>query len=198
MSTYSGFVNSAYSADTYDSPSALYSNYSADFYKENNIAHPLVRGVHDDVAQSLSDFESKLEGKIDSLAKLVTQFTTNQRSTSPSASPSAFVARLCAICPSSDHYTDACPSLQHHAAFDAPQAYATNIYNNRQQKQQQQQQMQFYDAPTQIAPQPSTFKPTLKELLEQMTMQNLLFKQEIMEFQQETEVVIQSLNDQIG
>ncbi|KOM25634.1 hypothetical protein LR48_Vigan147s000900 [Vigna angularis] len=70
MSTYSSFVNSAYSANTYDSPSAWYSNYSADFYKENNIAHPLVRGIHDDVAQSLSDFESKLEGKIDSLAKV--------------------------------------------------------------------------------------------------------------------------------
>ncbi|BAU03382.1 hypothetical protein VIGAN_UM092000 [Vigna angularis var. angularis] len=147
-----------------------------------------------DEVDEVDEFESKLEGKIDFLAKLVTQFTTNQRS----ASPSAFVARLCAICPSSDHYTDACPSLQHHAAFDAPQAYATNIYNNRQQKQQQQQQMQFYDAPAQIAPQPSTSKPTLKELLEQMTMQNLLFKQEIMEFQQETEAVIQSLNDQIG
>ncbi|XP_052730373.1 uncharacterized protein LOC128195775 [Vigna angularis] len=92
----------------------------------------VVRGVHDVVAQSLSAVESKLEGNIDSLTKLVTQLTTNQRSAAPSAS----VARLCAICPSSDHYTDACPSLQHSAASDAPQAYATNIYNNRQQQQQ--------------------------------------------------------------
>ncbi|XP_052725956.1 uncharacterized protein LOC108320155 [Vigna angularis] len=92
----------------------------------------VVRGVHDVVAQSLSAVESKLEGKIDSLAKLVTQLTTNHRS----VAPSAYVARLCVICPSSDHYTDACPSLQHPTASDAPQAYATNIYNNRQPQQQ--------------------------------------------------------------
>ncbi|KOM25312.1 hypothetical protein LR48_Vigan97s000200 [Vigna angularis] len=92
----------------------------------------VVRGVHDVVAQSLSAVESKLESQINSLAKLVTQLTTNQRSASSSAS----VARLCGICPSSDHYTDACPSLQQSAASDAPQAYATNIYNNRQPQQQ--------------------------------------------------------------
>ncbi|XP_052725945.1 uncharacterized protein LOC128194397 [Vigna angularis] len=91
----------------------------------------VVKGVQD-VAQSLSAIESKLEGQINSLAKMVTQLTANQRSTSPSAS----VARLCAICPSSDHYTDACPSLQHPAASDVPQAYTTNIYNNRQPQQQ--------------------------------------------------------------
>ncbi|XP_052725281.1 uncharacterized protein LOC128194237 [Vigna angularis] len=137
------------------------------------------------------DFESKLDDKIDSLEKLVTQLTTNRRSTSPSAS----VARLCAICPSSNHYTDACPSLQHPVASDAPQAYSTNIYN-RQQKQQQ-QQMQFYDAPFQITPQPSTSEPTLKELLEQMTMQNLKFKQESMKIQQETQAAMQNLSNQI-
>ncbi|XP_052728149.1 uncharacterized protein LOC128195182 [Vigna angularis] len=157
----------------------------------NNIAHPLVRGVHDDVAQSISDFESKLDDKIDSLEKLVTQLTTNRRSTSPSAS----VARLCAICLSSNHYTDACPSLQHHVASDAPQAYSTNIYNRLQK--QQQQQMQFYDAPFQITPQPSTSEPTLKELLEQMTMQNLKFKQESMKIQQETQAAMQNLSNQI-
>ncbi|XP_052736704.1 uncharacterized protein LOC128197896 [Vigna angularis] len=92
----------------------------------------VVRGVHDVVSQSLSTVESKLENQINSLAKLVTQLTANQRSAAPSAS----VARLCAICPSNDHYTDACPSLQHPAASDAPQAYATNIFNNRQPQQQ--------------------------------------------------------------
>ncbi|KOM41186.1 hypothetical protein LR48_Vigan04g138400 [Vigna angularis] len=45
MSTYFGYVNSAYSASAsdYDSPSACYSDcnsYSADFYAENNMAHP--------------------------------------------------------------------------------------------------------------------------------------------------------------
>ncbi|XP_052730451.1 uncharacterized protein LOC128195811 [Vigna angularis] len=188
-----GIPFSVYSANTsnYESPSAWYFNYSADFCNENNIAHPLVRGVHDDVAQSISDFESKLDDKIDSLEKLVTQLTTNRRSTSPSAS----VARLCAICLSNNHYTDACPSLQHPVASDAPQAYSTNIYNRLQK--QQQQHMQFYDAPFQITPQPSTSEPTLKELLEQMTMQNLKFKQESMKIQQETQAAMQNLSNQI-
>ncbi|XP_052724249.1 uncharacterized protein LOC128193993 [Vigna angularis] len=191
MSTYFNFVNSAYSADTsnYESPFVWCSDYnSANFCNENNIAHPLVRGVHDDVAQSLLNFESKLDGKIDSLAKLVTQLTTNRRSASPSAS----IARLCAICLSSNHYTDACPSLQHLVASDAPQAYSTNIYN-RQQKQQQQQQMQFYDASFQITPQPSTSEPTLKELMEQMTMQSIQFEQ----IQQETQASMKNLSDQV-
>ncbi|KOM34224.1 hypothetical protein LR48_Vigan02g037400 [Vigna angularis] len=70
---------------------------------------------------------------------------------------------------------------------------------------QQEQQMQFHDATAQITPQPSTSKPTLKELLEQMTMQNIQFqkgnmqfKQESMKFQQETQAAIQNLTDQIG
>ncbi|WVZ03057.1 hypothetical protein V8G54_023863 [Vigna mungo] len=44
--------------------------------------------------------------KLDALVSLVTQLASNQRPTSTS------VARLCGIYPSSDHYTDACPSLQ--------------------------------------------------------------------------------------
>ncbi|BAT99591.1 hypothetical protein VIGAN_10105000 [Vigna angularis var. angularis] len=45
MSTYYGYVNSAYSvsASDYDSPSAWYSDCnSADFYAENNVAYPQI------------------------------------------------------------------------------------------------------------------------------------------------------------
>ncbi|KOM29407.1 hypothetical protein LR48_Vigan662s000400 [Vigna angularis] len=57
--------------------------------------------------------------------------------------------------------------------------------------------MQFYDAPFQITPQPSTSEPTLKELLAQMTMQNFKFKQESMKIQQETQAAMQNLSNQI-
>ena len=57
---------------------------------------------------------------------------TSQKPTTSSTS----VARLCVVCTSRDHYTDVCPTLQPSAASDAPQAYATNIYNNRQPQQQ--------------------------------------------------------------
>ncbi|KOM31912.1 hypothetical protein LR48_Vigan01g146800 [Vigna angularis] len=62
----------------------------------------------------------------------------------------------------------------------------------------QQYESQQYDAPAQITPQPSTSKPTLQKLLEQMTMQNLKFKQESMKIQQETQAAMQNLSDQIG
>ncbi|XP_052730138.1 uncharacterized protein LOC128195752 isoform X2 [Vigna angularis] len=58
----------------------------------------------------------------------------------------------------------------------------------------QQQQRQYYDAPAQITPQPSTSEPTMKELLEQITMKSIQFEQ----IQQETQAAMQNLNDQIG
>ncbi|KOM28364.1 hypothetical protein LR48_Vigan538s000200 [Vigna angularis] len=57
---------------------------------------------------------------------------------------------------------------------------------------------QQYDAPAQTTSQPSTYEPTLQELLEQMTMQNLKFKQESMKIQQETQAAMQNLSNQIG
>ncbi|KOM29324.1 hypothetical protein LR48_Vigan642s000400 [Vigna angularis] len=62
----------------------------------------------------------------------------------------------------------------------------------------QQYESQQYDAPAQIAPQPSTSEPALKELLEQRTMQSIQFKREIMELQQKTQAIIESSNNQIG
>ncbi|KOM47625.1 hypothetical protein LR48_Vigan07g132900 [Vigna angularis] len=62
----------------------------------------------------------------------------------------------------------------------------------------QQYQSQQYNTSAQTTPQPSTSEPTLKELLEQMTMQNLKFKQESMKIQQETQAAMQNLSDQIG
>ncbi|BAU03606.1 hypothetical protein VIGAN_UM141600 [Vigna angularis var. angularis] len=60
-----------------------------------------------------------------------------------------------------------------------------------------QYESQQYDAPTQIAPQPSISEPAMKELLELKTMQSIQFKREIMEFQQKTQALIQSTNNQI-
>nr|KYP36884.1 Retrovirus-related Pol polyprotein from transposon opus [Cajanus cajan] len=74
----------------------------------------VIKGVHD-VA---TDADKKMESKLDALVNLVTS-----------------VARVCGICTSINHPTDACPSLQDSSAgSEAPQAYATNIYNNRPQR----------------------------------------------------------------
>ncbi|KOM56033.1 hypothetical protein LR48_Vigan10g192500 [Vigna angularis] len=62
----------------------------------------------------------------------------------------------------------------------------------------QQYQSQQYNVSAQTTPQPSTSEPTLQELLEQMTMQNLKFKQESMKIQQETQAAMQNLSNQIG
>ncbi|BAT83696.1 hypothetical protein VIGAN_04089100 [Vigna angularis var. angularis] len=59
--------------------------------------------------------------------------------------------------------------------------------------QVQQCQSQQYNAPAQITPQPSTSEPTLKELLEQMTIQRIQFEQ----IQQETQAAMKNMTDQI-
>lgn len=76
-----------------------------------------------------SSTDKKLESKLNALVSLVTQLANNEKSAS--------LARLSGICPSSDHYIDACPSLQQPVGPDAPQAYVANIYNNRSSPQQQ-------------------------------------------------------------
>nr|KYP60432.1 hypothetical protein KK1_022838 [Cajanus cajan] len=82
----------------------------------------VVRGVHD-VGASDSPEHKKLESKIDALAALVSQLATSQKSVAP--------AKVCGICTSINHPTDACPSLQDSSAGpDAPQEYTSNIYNN--------------------------------------------------------------------
>nr|KYP32808.1 hypothetical protein KK1_046408 [Cajanus cajan] len=60
----------------------------------------VIRGVHD-VA---TDADKKLESKLDALVNLVTQLVANQKSTS--------VSRVCGICTSINHPTDACPSCK--------------------------------------------------------------------------------------
>ncbi|XP_020206813.1 uncharacterized protein LOC109791870 [Cajanus cajan] len=91
----------------------------------------VVRGVHDVVASDSTEHK-KLESKIDALTTLVSQMAANQKSAPPPA-------KVCGICTSINHPTDACPSLQDSSTGpDAPQAYAANIYNNRPPQQQQQ------------------------------------------------------------
>nr|KYP33181.1 hypothetical protein KK1_045989 [Cajanus cajan] len=91
----------------------------------------VVRGVHDVVASDSTEHK-KLESKIDALTTLVSQLAANQKSAPPPA-------KVCGICTSISHPTDACPFLQDSSIGpDAPQAYAANIYNNRPPQQQQQ------------------------------------------------------------
>nr|KYP36259.1 hypothetical protein KK1_042634 [Cajanus cajan]KYP36261.1 hypothetical protein KK1_042636 [Cajanus cajan] len=90
----------------------------------------VVRGVHDVVASDSTEHK-KLESKIDALTTLVSQLAANQKAAPP---PS----KVCGICTSISHPTNACPSLQDSSTGpDAPQAYAANIYNNRPPHQQQ-------------------------------------------------------------
>ncbi|XP_020209148.1 uncharacterized protein LOC109794093 [Cajanus cajan] len=90
----------------------------------------VVRGVHDVVASDSTEHK-KLESKIDALTTLVSQLASNQKSAPPPA-------KVCGICTSINHPTDACPSLQDSSTGpDAPQAYAANIYNNRPPQKQQ-------------------------------------------------------------
>ncbi|KAL2334092.1 hypothetical protein Fmac_015305 [Flemingia macrophylla] len=71
----------------------------------------------------------KLEGKLDALVSLVTQLTTNQKSTS--------VARVCGICSSNDHHTSVCPSSQESGVDEHPDASAANNYSSPPQQQRQ-------------------------------------------------------------
>ncbi|XP_022633162.1 uncharacterized protein LOC111241046 [Vigna radiata var. radiata] len=115
---------------------------------------------------SLSAVGRKWGSKLDSLESLVTQLTSNQRPTPSSAS----VARLCAICPSSNHSTDACPSLDHPVTHDEPQAYATNMYKNRQPQHKNQRKQQQQKAPAKSSTSTSS-EPTLNDLWRQMVVQ---------------------------
>ncbi|KAL2319031.1 hypothetical protein Fmac_032907 [Flemingia macrophylla] len=69
----------------------------------------VIRGVHD-VATNTSTKTRKLEGKLDALVNLVTQLAANEKSNS--------IARVCSICASNDHQTNACPSSQQSGVDD--------------------------------------------------------------------------------
>ncbi|KAF1898764.1 hypothetical protein Lal_00000666 [Lupinus albus] len=103
----------------------------------------VVRGVHD--VGTNAPRQDKLETKIDSLTTLITQLAINQQKSSR--------ARVCGICTSTDHYTDVFPSLLEPTTGDHPEAYATNIYNNRPPYQQQ-----HYDPPSS-----STHNPGIRQ-----------------------------------
>ncbi|XP_020204406.1 protein FAM170B-like [Cajanus cajan] len=144
-----------------------------------------------------------MESKIDALTTLISQLAANQKSTPPPA-------KVCGICTSINHPTDACPSLQDSSI--GWRNHPNLRWPNQQQQQQQQpsppfqnnagpsryvpppiqqQQQRQHEAPAPPAPQPSTSEPLLEELVRQMTLQN-------MPFQQETRASIQSLTNQMG
>ncbi|KAG2376851.1 uncharacterized protein HKW66_Vig0174240 [Vigna angularis] len=153
MSTYSGYVNTAYSVDasSYDSYSAYYCDFnSAKFYDEKNMDHPQFPELTPREPYGyINDPEwNDLNNE---------WYDTPQ-----------------------DHYQE--PPFE--SPFMPPPV--------------QQYQSQQYNASAQTTPQPSTSEPTLQELLEQMTMQNLKFKQESMKIQQETQAAMQNLSNQIG
>ncbi|KAL2319719.1 hypothetical protein Fmac_028688 [Flemingia macrophylla] len=70
--------------------------------------------VHD-VATDTSAETKKLEGKLDALVNLVIQLATNQKR--------VFVARVCGIRSTIDHYTNVCPSSQQSGVDEHTQAY---------------------------------------------------------------------------
>ncbi|KAL2318946.1 hypothetical protein Fmac_032822 [Flemingia macrophylla] len=84
----------------------------------------VIRGVHD-VATDTSADTRKLEGKLDTLVYLVTQLSANQKP--------AFVARVCGISSSNDHYTSVCSPSQKSRVDEHPEAYAANTYSRPQQ-----------------------------------------------------------------
>ncbi|KAL2318930.1 hypothetical protein Fmac_032806 [Flemingia macrophylla] len=71
-------------------------------------------GVHD-VATDTSAETRKLEGKLDTLVKLVTQLAGNQKPAS--------VARVCDIRSSNDHHSSVCPSSKQFGVDEHPEAY---------------------------------------------------------------------------
>ena len=94
------------------------------FHARSNSDAIVVRDVNDVGADSGK--VEKLEQKIDSLTTLVTQLAVNQKKM-------ILPARVCGICTSIEHPTDACPSLQQQQPMTSghqPEAYAANIYNN--------------------------------------------------------------------
>ncbi|KAF1888261.1 hypothetical protein Lal_00043336 [Lupinus albus] len=123
------------------------------------------------------------------------------------------MARVCGICTSTDHYSD---------------AYAANIYNNKPPYQQQHydpsssstynpswrnhalfqknagHNRQYVPPPIQQQRQqqmtnnPTPNEPSLEELVRQMTMQNMQFQQETRASIQRQESSIQNLTTQMG
>ena len=77
---------------------------------------------------------------------------------------------------------DACPSSEHPVSHDEPQAYATNIYNNRQpqQKNQRKQEQQEASArpPSKIS---TSSEPTLNELWRQIARQAIEEQSRVLE-----------------
>ena len=76
----------------------------------------VLRGVNEVATDSSSSAQNKkLEGKLDALVNLVTQFAMNEKS--------AHVARVCGLCSFADHHTDLCPSMQQSGVNEQPEAY---------------------------------------------------------------------------
>ncbi|KAF1886085.1 hypothetical protein Lal_00021367 [Lupinus albus] len=179
----------------------------------------VVRGVHDVGTNAAR--QDKLETKIDSLTTLITQLAINQQKSSM-----ARVCGICTssdhysdMCPSlleprtGDHpeayaaniYNNRPPHQQQH--YDPPSSSTynpgwrnqapfqnNNVGQNRSSYvpppiQQQRHQMINTPAPT---------KPSLEELVRQMTMQNMQFQQETRASIQRQESSIQNLTTQMG
>ncbi|XP_050901959.1 uncharacterized protein LOC127108516 [Lathyrus oleraceus] len=131
-------------------------------------------------------------------------------------------AKLCGICTSTEHPTDTCPILQDDSVTQLPQAYAANFFNqsNTQRgynipdlstnkyhpnwrnhpnlrygnQQPTQQQLVIPQPQPQTTPQVTTYSPSgpsLEGLVKQMAVNNL-------QFQQQTDSSIQTLQTQIG
>jgi hypothetical protein len=90
---------------------------SQQFTTRSNSTVVLAKGVNE--MQSTSN--KNLESRLDELTALVKKMAAGQTQT----------ARVCGICTSPKHPTNACPTLQESDTVDTSQAYAANIYNDR-------------------------------------------------------------------
>jgi hypothetical protein len=174
---------------------------SLQFTTRRNSAVVLAKGVNE--IQSTSN--KNLKNRLDELTALVKKkkMTAGQTQTT----------RVCGICTSPEHPTDACPTLQESDTVDTPQAYAANIYNDRSnpnyylssnkynpnwkyhpslrwgntsghQQPRQQPALQQNNAAT-------TPNPSLDDIVKQMAVNNL-------QFQQTTTASIKDLLAQVG
>ena len=84
----------------------------------------LLKGTHGVEASYVADHK-KIKGKLDDLAAMERTLTDLQKKPIPST--------LCGICASTNHPIEACSMLKETATLDneQPQAYAANIYGNK-------------------------------------------------------------------
>ncbi|XP_019447318.1 PREDICTED: uncharacterized protein LOC109350542 [Lupinus angustifolius] len=103
------------------------------FYERlNNMEGNIIDAANRVTLGNMSPFEAR--GLVEKISSNSQQFSARSSDAILQKPP---LARVCDNCTSIDHYVDVCPSLLEPKNGDHPEAYATNVYNNRPQQQQQ-------------------------------------------------------------